>query len=364
MMDDYGIDSHKLTYHPEWTARWKKAKSSVHWDDCKEIYPIYIEVTPSGACNHRCVFCAFDYVGYKPNFLDFKIFKKRIGELARLGVKAILYGGEGEPLLNKNIGEIIAYTAEVGIDPALTPNGVLLNEKLLKKILKYLVWMKVSVDAGTAKTYAFIHRTKEEDFGKVLRNLALTVLIKRENNYECTIGTQMILLPENAEEAIMLALRVKEIGVDYIVIKPYSQHRMSIERKYENLRYNEYYQLAEKLEKLNSDSFKIIFRARTMEKLSEERLRFCGAVPFLWAHIMSTGDVYSCSAFLKDKRFFLGNIYNQTFQEIWEGDLRKEHWLSMKDFDVFSKCRDNCRMNECNLYLWDLLNPSKHVNFI
>jgi radical SAM protein with 4Fe4S-binding SPASM domain len=363
-MDQYGIDVHKLMYHPEWTARWKRAQNSENWKDLKKIYPIYIEVTPSGACNHRCKFCAFDYIGYKKKFLNSEIFKERLKELADLGVKSILYGGEGEPLLNKDTEEIIACTADVGIDPALTPNGVLLSEKLLEKILKHLIWMKVSVDAGTSKTYAEIHGTTENDFYKVLENLKIAVAVKRKNNYECTIGTQMLLLPENAKEAITLALKMEEIGVDYLVIKPYSQHRMSLETRYKDLRYNEYYYLARELEKLSSERFKVIFRARTMKKLDEnKKLSYCGAVPFLWAHIMSTGDVYSCSAFLTDKRFFLGNIYNQTFKEIWEGELRKTHIQFIKNFDVFKKCRDNCRMNECNTYLWNLLHPSKHVNF-
>ena len=61
MAENIRMDSHKLIYHPDAVARWLKGEN---------IYPIEIEISPSGACNHRCVFCAVDYIGYQPNFLD------------------------------------------------------------------------------------------------------------------------------------------------------------------------------------------------------------------------------------------------------------------------------------------------------
>ena len=73
--------------------------------------------------------------------------------------------------------------------------------------------------------------------------------------------------------------------------------------------------------------------------------------PIFWAYISSVGDVYSCSVFLGDKRFLLGNIYKQSFQEIWEGEKRRENWKLMKNFDA-SGCRDGCRMDACNRYLY------------
>ena len=79
---------------------------------------------------------------------------------------------------------------------------------------------------------------------------------------------------------------------------------------------------------------------------------------------MSTGDVTGCSAFFSDDRFKFGNINDSSFQEIWEGDKRRQLFSQLKSgFDI-SVCRKNCRMNMINLYLNDLINPSSHVNFI
>ena len=60
MSGNFRLDSHKLIYHPERVAKWLAGDN---------IYPIEVEISPSGSCNHRCVFCALDYLGYQPNFL-------------------------------------------------------------------------------------------------------------------------------------------------------------------------------------------------------------------------------------------------------------------------------------------------------
>ena len=60
MAEDIRMDSHKLIYHPERVAEWLSGQ---------QIYPIEMEVGLSGTCNHRCIFCAVDYMEYKPNLL-------------------------------------------------------------------------------------------------------------------------------------------------------------------------------------------------------------------------------------------------------------------------------------------------------
>jgi radical SAM protein with 4Fe4S-binding SPASM domain len=77
---------------------------------------------------------------------------------------------------------------------------------------------------------------------------------------------------------------------------------------------------------------------------------------------MGNGDIFTCSAHLLDKRFCIGNINTQTFQEIWEGEKRRENWELMKSFDI-KQCRLNCRMDKPNRYLADF-SRMEHINFI
>jgi cyclic pyranopterin phosphate synthase len=125
-MDDLRIDSHKLIFHLDRVAEWKRKGI---------VAPLYVEVSPSGSCNHRCIFCAVDYLKYQPVFLDAKILTKRVREMAKLGVRSIMYAGEGEPLIHKDIAGIVTTTKQSGIDVAITTNGVLLTKSLSEQVL-------------------------------------------------------------------------------------------------------------------------------------------------------------------------------------------------------------------------------------
>ncbi|MHB8883212.1 MAG: radical SAM protein [Thermodesulfovibrionales bacterium] len=355
-MDDLRIDSHKLIFHPTAVAQWLAGG---------EVYPLYLEISPSGACNHRCTFCALDFMEYTPRFLDTGILKERLTEMGRLGVRSVMYGGEGEPLLHKDIADIIVHTKQSGIDVGITTNGVLLARPLAAKILESTSWIKVSLDAGTAGTYAKIHRTQAADFEHVLQNLTAAVALQEETGSRCTLGAQMVLLPENAAEAETLAQLAREIGLRYLVVKPYSQHHKSYAHEYSSVDYSAFTCLKEKLAAYNDETFSVIFRERTMKKIKRTKRGYerCLALPF-WSYIDSAGNVWGCSAYLGDDSFRYGSIYDHTFQEIWLGERRKECMKKVAAELDPEGCRMNCRMDEINLYLWELTHPSEHVNFI
>jgi cyclic pyranopterin phosphate synthase len=355
-MDKYRIDSHKLIYHIPRVSDWL---------DSKLIYPIYMEVSPSGACNHRCTYCALDFIEYQRRFLDTALIKERLAELGRLGLKSIMYAGEGEPFLHRDMVEIISHTSKSGIDAAVATNGVLFEKEIAERILGCTEWIKVSINGATADTYAKIHRCSVHDFGRVIENLSYAVKIRENSGYTCTLGMQLLLLPENHHEAVALAKLARELGVDYLVIKPYSQHPQSKTTEYNSIRYGDYEYLADELEAIRSDAFDIVFRINAMNKWDQQRRGYsrCLALPY-WSYIDAGGNVWGCSMYLGDQRFYYGNIYEQSFQEIWEGPQRQLSlcWVEGK-LDV-SQCRVNCRMDEINQYLWDLKNAPAHMNFI
>lgn len=358
MNDKYRIDNHKLIYHVERVNDWLERK--------KEVYPIYVEIAPAGACNHRCVFCAVDYIGYNTVFLDTELLKARLAEMGRLGVKSVMYAGEGEPLLHKNLPEIIRHTKASGIDVSITTNALPMTPKWAESALEFITWIKVSINAGTPKTYAEIHQTKEGDFDKVVANMEAAVKLRERKKWSCTIGSQMLLLPQNGREAIGLARTMKSIGVDYLVIKPYSQHKKSLTHVYEGIDYCQSAELKEGLKELNDEKFSVIFRENTIRKLEETKSYYdkCYSTPFFWGYIMAEGSVYGCSAYLLDDRFCYGNINQNTFQEIWEGEKRRKSIEYVAHELDIHECRKNCRMDEINRYLWEIKHPSAHVNFI
>ena len=69
MSDKFKIDSHKAAFHPKHiyvVDRFaQKIRPPEDIEAFKQLMPVYVEISPFGACNHRCTFCAVDYIGYK-----------------------------------------------------------------------------------------------------------------------------------------------------------------------------------------------------------------------------------------------------------------------------------------------------------
>ena len=354
-MDKYRIDNHKLIYHPERVSDWLNKKN---------IYPLYAEISPSGACNHRCTYCALDFMEYKPRFLDTKIMKVRLKEMAGLGLKSAMFAGEGEPFLHPDMAALSVHANKCGIDTSFTTNAVLMRPAIIDKILPTTSWIKVSINGGNPVTYSQIHRTSPADFRKVFENLGYAAALKKKKGYACALGMQMVLLPENAHEAVELARKARDAGMDYLVIKPYSQHPLSVTDKYRKIKYASFDQLAADLEKINRPGFSVIFRQNTMQKWDEGRRPYtrCLALPF-WSYIDAGGNVWGCSMFLGNEKFRYGNLNDRTFKQIWEGEKRRKSLKYVCGMDA-TACRVNCRMDEVNRYLWQLKNPVEHANFI
>lgn len=348
-MDKYNLDSHKLMYHPEIVSKWKLGQ---------HIYPLYVELSPSGICNYRCTFCALDFLGYKNNFLDVNAISEVCYNLGEVGTKAIMLGGEGEPLMHPYISIIIKAIKNSGIDIGITTNGSMLKKELAEEILQYCTWVKFSVNAGDEYTYKKIHGIKNGDFYNlvVIPNIADAVSYRNKMNLKCNIGVQAVVLKENIDSLNKLAERCSNIGVDYLVFKPYSQMRES-----QNMININYDLLIYELNTIKHDyedkRFEIIVRTNALNKSSEKRnYANCQALPF-WSYIRANGDVWNCSAKMSDERFKLGNIYTDSVSNIWNKDK------NIKAVDA-KDCRVNCRMDEVNRYLDRIINPMEHDNFI
>ncbi len=339
------------------------------WERFRSVYPLYVEIAPVGACNHRCTFCAVDYIGYKPVRLSLEVVRRALADMGRLGVKSVMFAGEGEPMLHKDIHEMVAAAAAAGIDTSMTTNATVVSDAFVEKALPLMSWIKVSLNAGTAETYAQIHRTKARDFDEVVANLKRLVAVRRSGKTRCTLGAQILLLPENAHEVVTLTRLCRdEIGLDYLVVKPYSQHASSVTQTYRDLDYSGYLSLQGSLAGESNEHFQVVFRSNTMKKHTEaEQGRYprCLSTPAFWAYVMATGAVYGCSAYLLDPRFEYGNLNEQGFQDIWEGEKRRVNFDFVRHHLDIRECRVNCRMDEINRYLDRLVRGTvPHVNFI
>ena len=53
------LDSHKINYHP---------REITNFLDGNLKAPIYVEISPTGVCNHKCLFCHYNYLGHEGRF--------------------------------------------------------------------------------------------------------------------------------------------------------------------------------------------------------------------------------------------------------------------------------------------------------
>ena len=351
-MEDIRIDTHKLIFHPHTVSRWLAIGDN---------FPISLEVGLSSACNHRCVFCALDYTHFKPAYLDKTVLFENLKLLIKNGTRSVVYAGEGEPLLHKHFKEIIIKTKEIGLDIGLSTNGMLFNKDISDSCLQAFTWVRFSLNAGTEELYDKIHNPSKGGFNDVLQNIAYAVAVKKENRLNTTIGVQSLLLNENINEMLALAVKLKEIGADYFTIKPYSQNPNSINKFKDTMDYSNLSWLENQLKALNTDNFKTYFRSHTMSNLNVERsYSVCHGIDF-FMNIDASGNAMPCILFLGNDKFYYGNLYEKNIEEIWNN--RHAVTDKLKDMGI-ANCREICRLHEINKYLHELKNPGLHVNFI
>ena len=352
MAEPTNVDSHKLMFHPKRVAEWQEKS------DC---YPIYVEIGPTNICNHRCVFCALDFLGYGREIIDREVMLATLKDMAEHGVKSVMFAGEGEPLLHKNICEFVNKAKEHGMDISITTNGVHLTREKIESCLSSLSWIRFSVDSGSPENYSQIHGTKPDDFNKVVDNIKTAVEFKQENRLKTIIGVQFLMIPPSINEATKLAKILKEIGADNLQIKPYSHHPMSKNEFHMNP--EEYNKLKSQLLEFDSDNFKILFREATIKRI-ESGINYpeCYGLPF-FTLIDAKGNVIPCNLFYGNEEFTYGNLYKNSFSEIWKSQRRKSILEKLRKRGV-DECRHGCRLDVINRYLSRLRNPELHDNFV
>lgn len=346
------IEYSKVLLHPERVAEWKRT------GDC---YPIYVEIGLTNTCNHNCLFCALDYLKRERDFIDKEIMVSTLKDMGGVGVKSIMFAGEGESTLHKNIGLFTRVAKDSGMDVSITTNGIPFGGRKLRECLPNLSWIRFSIDSGSPENYALIHGTKPSDFGRLLKNISHSVDFKREYNLDLVIGTQFLMISESFRESEKLAKILSATGVDNLQIKPYSHHPLSNNNFVVNK--EEYNRLEDQLNQYNTETFKIAFRRSTIQRIQGGlTYPLCYGLPF-FALIDSKGNVLPCNLFYGKKEFIYGNLYKNSFPEIWQSNQRKKVLEKLHETGM-DNCRRGCRLDPTNRDLHRIKNPRPHDNFL
>lgn len=362
---EFFIDGSKLDYHPETVRKWHNKE---------QIYPIHVEISPSSGCNQRCILCCVDYKHHNRTDLSEELMQRLPEDLKEAGVKSFLLAGEGEPLLNKNCIPFLKKSKKLGIDAALTTNGVLFNPDVANQVLHTLSWLRFSIQTFNPTLYEKIHRVPRYNYYTTLRNIAYAVRLKKIKNLPVKIGVQQILINENADDLVESARKAKELGIDYWTIKRFSKHPNNTYDVPEDLPFQKREQLKE-AESLSDENFKVIIRWNQFESQPRTYSR-CIGLPFI-TQILADGNIFPCCQFFENNNMAYGNLYQNTFKEIMSSEKSKAILKNIEEnYDVNeNKCMSFCRHHSTNLYLWKIKRGEKeikkpegqdpeHVNFI
>ncbi|PLX66960.1 MAG: radical SAM protein [Denitrovibrio sp.] len=361
MSDKYMMDTQKMLWHLDKVNDWDKGK---------RISPIHIDAGLSKGCNIRCQYC---YGATQGNLFTRQKevtfpreallnYMKGAGEI---GVNSIALIGEAEPTLNPYLYEAIEVGTNAGVDLALGTNGLLLDTgRDGESALENLTWLRFNISAATEEAYLRVHSSK--DFKIFKEKVKFCVDTKRRKNLSVTIGLQMVLTPDNADQVVPLAKLGGELGVDYLVVKQCSDTRDGDIGVFDQLgEYKNFDELLKKAESYSTSDYKVIIK---WNKITNEGIRGynkCQGVPFL---VYSSGDgkLYPCGMFFdhRSEEFLMGDFLTQSFKEIIESDRYCDVVKRVSEIDVHKVCYANCRTNEINEFLWKIKNPPNHVNFV
>lgn len=292
--------------------------------------PRRVSVEVTHYCNLNCEFCASHGSRIEKKYpqlenyykgratMEFDLYQSLVDDLAALGTRTVTFSGKGEPLMKDDISRYIRYAKEKGLRCKIITNGVLLGEKV-EEILKAGVdEVSVSVNAADRKTYERV--TGKDLFLEVVSSVEKIIAARKESTpvYLTNVITSRTYkdLPAMAR----LGARLGVDGVDYFVCGAFKKID-DLELESRHIRevksvISEVKELEKKLDiKTNVRVFEKELDTATQSWKRTNRIQT--EVPcyagWIFSVVAPDGRVFPC-CYCKNS---LGNIYENSFKEIW-----------------------------------------------
>lgn len=133
-----------------------------------------------------------------------------IEDIAQLGAEIIGWTG-GEPLLRRDLEELIAFAKSLGIRSSLTTNGLLLTESRAKSLKEAgLEAVQVSLDGSTPARNANIRKCLDSDFELVLNG------VRNSQRLGMRTNLAMLLCAETLDDAPTYLDLAKQLGIKIV----------------------------------------------------------------------------------------------------------------------------------------------------
>lgn len=360
------LDSTKIAHHRERIEAWERGE---------RIAPITIDMAIDRSCNAACVFCAAHYQENTREIITEDVMRRFLDDCAEIGVKGISLVSDGESTINPCFPFVIKYGKSVGIDMAVGTNAILFTRAWSEDLLECLTYLRVNFSGGTKARYCEIMGLKPALYDKVVQNIKDMVDVKRQRGLSATIGMQMVLMPDMADQILPFAALGKELRTDYNVIKHCSDTPDGV-LGVDYTKYIELENLLHEAESYSDDSYRCVVKWNKIKAGNLRNYQRCYGPPFL-LQISGSGLVAPCGGLFNDRwrKMHMGNIAKESFKDIVRSD---RYWeiishLGSDQFNASKSCDTLCLQDLTNRALNDYVNNGKplsppkdltHINFI
>jgi cyclic pyranopterin phosphate synthase len=340
--------------------------------------PVHMTIGFTNYCQHKCPWCYINWqqagrtsersgagdvnrkaINASDRLID------GVGEAAAIGLKAVTIVGDGEPTLHKKFVEYLKRLKSFNLDIGMFSNFSFDKKEILYAMLENCFFIRASLDSAKKEYHDKSHGN--DDFDKVVNNIRDLLKLRGTKKFPI-IGAQYVTNTENYKDLPYAAEFYKNLGVDYMTIKPMLKNDLNVAHKSNDLEFKEVFPYMRDAEKKQSNTFKVYAKySQFLELLGRKTndgvyYKKCLATP-LSPYLDEDGNVEMCGN-LKGRGFTMGNIYKNSFSEIWNSDQRKN---CIKKIDLF-KCPSGCRLDPLNKTLWDSFQDTKrekiHTNFV
>lgn len=289
--------------------------------------PYLVFIDPCNMCNFKCDFCAphksEKAKNIKQQLMNMDMFKKVIDDLSKFPekIKMLRIVGQGEPLINKELPDMIKYAKEKNVAEfiEIITNGSLFEPKLNRRIIDSGIdRIRISIEAIDSKGYEEISRAKI-DFDKMVENLRDLY----NNKKQCEIYLKTVNVVIDTEEKIKKFYDIFGDVCDKIFVE------------------NVISEMWSDFEEMNN-RIKIEKKEVHGTTSSIKDVKVCPYI-FYSFFVNTNGDVTACCADWQRKLIF-GNVNNLSLKDIWHGDKMKQFWIDMLQgnrdkYEMCKKCK-------------------------
>ncbi|MGB0683117.1 MAG: radical SAM protein [Magnetovibrionaceae bacterium] len=335
------LDGTKIAWHKDRVDAWARGE---------RIAPITIDMALTRACNFACEYCYAMLQENDRQVINKKVIFEFLEDCAEIGVKGISFVSDGESTISPVFVDAIRYGSELGLSMACGTNGFVLTERKLEEVLPHLTYLRINISAGERDRYAEIMGVKPHWYDRVCQNIRDMVAIKSRDNLDVTIGMQMVLMPEYADQVIPLAKLGQDLRPDYLVIKHCSDNEDG-DLGVDYGAYEKIYDLLHEAESYSDEGYQVSVKWSKIKAGNSRSYQRCYGPPFM-IQLSGSGLVAPCGMLFNEryKKFHIGNICETRFKDIWASDKYWQvmNYLAGPDFNAQKMCGSLCLQHKVN----------------